>query len=218
MKKIFVCALYFFLFLQFISVKTVYGFSIKEESQIKHTGFLSFGNQTLYFRSPAFYFNNESTLYNNILSLNQELGFNFHYFSHPTLKQTKIFNSNISISLEPRWYYKKEKRRNIDPHSPVRFSPFLSMKLNALMPLGVTYYFNSENDRFYSNRKVLPNQISLVLPRWGALGHIVNVIYYEFGLGIAYFYNFNADHKTRELTMTRGFLPDLFVRVGARIY
>lgn len=218
MKKLFPFAFYTLFLIQITSVHAMTGLNLKDECYIKHTGFISIGNQSLYYRSPAIYFNNESTLYRNVLSLNNEFGFNFDYFNHPRLVQTKIFNLYTSIAVEPRWYYNKERRRNIELNHPVRYSPFLSFKINAFLPLGLSYYSYPDYDKIYFQSRILPNRLAVSLPRWGAQGNIADLFYYEFGLGVIYFHRFNADVETKQRTMTRGFLPDLFLRVGVRIY
>ena len=210
-----------FFILMLILLNSAYGMTalnVEDPSYHKHTGFISIGNQSFSYRYPAIYFQNESMLYRNILSLNKELGFNFAYFHHPILSQTKIFTSNINIAVEPRWYYRKEKRRNIHKNSPVRFSPYLSLKVNAFLPLGFTYYSYPDYNKAYFRGRILPDRLDVIIPRWGAQGNIKDLFYYEFGLGIAYFHEYHADAFTQQMRMTKGFLPDFFLRVGARIY
>lgn len=218
MKKLIPCVFYIFFFIPITCVYATTGLNLKNETYNKHAGFISLGNQSFSYRYPAIYFQNESMLYSNILSLNKELGFNFSYFHHPTLSQTKIFTSNINIAVEPRWYYSKQKRRNIDINSPVRFSPFLSLKVNANLPLGLSYYSYPDYNKAYYRSRILPNRLDVIIPRWGAQGNIKDLFYYEFGLGISYFHEFNADAFTQQMRMTKGFLPDFFLRVGVRIY
>jgi len=218
MKKLISHVIYILCFFQITSIHAITGLKQRDETYKKHTGLISVGNQSFSYRYPAIYFQNESMLYRNILSLNKELGFNFSYYHHPFLSQTKIFKSYSNIAVESRWYYSKQKRRNIDIDSPVRFSPFLSLKFNAVLPLGLSYYSYPDYNKAYYSYRILPNRLDVIIPRWGAQGNIKDLFYYEFGLGIVYFHEFNADAFTQQMRMTKGFLPDFFLRVGVRIY
>lgn len=182
-------------------------------------GILSIGNQTIFLRYPAIYFNNETKVLHPSFSIIQELGLNFNFIDPPSLAQEeKRTSMNTSIGLEPRWYYKngesnfnKNQRTNL-------FNPFVALKLHSNIRLGFVYYSNVDKNEFYPVTDFDPINVSFIIPRWGFRGIINNIIYYELGLGLAYYYRFGADEEFMQNVMTKGFLPEINAKIGIRLY
>lgn len=113
------------------------------------------------------------------IALRTEIGLDAGIWGGKYYKKTGFLLAPV-ISVEPRWYYNLEKRKNKNRNIQDNAGNFLALK--------ITHHPNWFVISNYKNTKVI-SDISII-PTWGIKRNIGNHFNYETGIGLGYQYFF----------------------------
>ncbi|MEZ4975169.1 MAG: hypothetical protein R2802_01325 [Flavobacteriaceae bacterium] len=146
---------------------------------------------------------NEARLSNRV-ALRSELGYDAGVFGNTVYDQYG-FIMVPAITLEPRWYYNINKRKNKSKRIDGNSGNFISLKSTYHPDLLVIT--SEKNLEFITDISIIPT--------WGIRRNIGSHFNFETGIGIGYVHYFNKENVV-SLTEQSDVLVNLHARIGYR--
>lgn len=143
---------------------------------------------------------NESRLSNKI-ALRSELGLDANFWAG---YNSTDFLMGLVISLEPRWYYNLNKRKDKSKRIDGNSGNFISLNTS----------FHPDIDIASSNENINLVSDLTIVPTWGIRRNIGNHFNYEAGFGIGYIHYFADENVT--IIDEADVAVDLHLRIGYR--